>query len=143
MRNTNAPIWGAQAATRIKQPASLITGFVPPQRHGTNGGEGGRWAVYRAARWDHGRCYSRILVLPAQLNQNTLDQPRWVLGTSQLVRLGDQLANQISQLNNSLLGNHLKSARCDFLCRNLLNESKIHENAIRTCSEHSSVISTF
>lgn len=52
MRNTNAPIWGAQAATRIKQPASLITGFVPPHRHGTNGGEGGRWAVYGAARWD-------------------------------------------------------------------------------------------
>lgn len=89
---------------------------------------------------DHGRGYSRILVLP--LNQNTLDQPSF--GQSAAGQMGDQLAKQLNQLNNSWLGNHIKpTCVAVFLSLNILNESKIHKNAIHTCNEYSSMISMF
>lgn len=48
MRDTNAPIWGEQAATRINLTASLITRLVPPHRRGAQEeeemeGRGGIW----------------------------------------------------------------------------------------------------
>lgn len=58
----------------------------------------------------HGRGYSRILVLPAQLNQNTLDQPSF--GLSAAGQMGDQLAKQLKQLNNSWLENHIIKPTC-------------------------------